>query len=154
MLTEYGNSTFPVLARREGGTFDLTPDPFSFTSESGVTRRSVATSNLVTVSGLSDGVTVPVRIEGGEYSLNGAPYTAGPGYAGNGDRIAVRHVADTGTNTTTLTIGGLGAPNSPVLLGTTASATFTNTSNGGGGALAPLALLLGLPFALRRPRRR
>ncbi len=119
VVTEYDGSGFPVLARREGDSFDLTPDPFSFTSETGVKSRAVVTSNIITISGLSDGVSVPVQVKGGEYSLNGTPYTRNPGYAKNGDQIAVRHTASTftgilgNTTRTTLTVGGLQSPQQP-----------------------------------------
>ncbi len=111
----------------------LTPDAFTFTDVTGVATGSVQTSNLITISGLEDGVTVPLQVEGGEYALNGSTsYSTAPGWVGNGDRVNVRHRTPLGggaVTLTTLTVGGLRASNNlALILGPTSSDTFTSAT--------------------------
>ncbi len=85
-----------------------TPDPFAFTPQTDVPLSSQRTSNAVTVSGIL--VSVPISVAGGEYSINGGPFTAAAGTVVNGDTVSVRHTSSpdfSTTVTTTLTIGGV-----------------------------------------------
>jgi len=67
-----------VVLRFEGSLLDVTPDSFSFKDKTDVEQDRVQTSNLITVSGLGSGVSVPVSVSGGEYTLNaGMVYTSG-----------------------------------------------------------------------------
>ena len=87
---------------------DITPDQFTWSDITGVTRSSTVTSNTITLSGIND--TVSVSVSGGTYSKNGAGYTSSAGTAVNGDTFAVRHTASSsydGQVSTTLTIGGV-----------------------------------------------
>lgn len=157
------------VTRVDGDDFVFTPDPFSFTDQNGVTRGVTVTSNAITVSGLTDGVVVPVSVTGGEYRIGGGDWTGEPGYAGNGDQIAVRHTSSDSyatQTTTTLTVGGVVAPNNlSIVLGMPASADFTSTTeaapppsggggggSSGGGSMGVLALgsLLLLALVFRR----
>ena len=127
--------------------WDLTPDAFTFTDVAQVVvPGEVETSDTVTVAGLDTGVHVPVLVTGGEYAINGSTaYSSQPGWVQNGDTLNVRHTAVAGDNNTTLTVGGLMAPNNNVaVLGATASDTFSSTalSSGGGGGLDILSLVL------------
>lgn len=91
-------------------TPDTTPDPFSFEPQIGVPLSSVRTSNTVTITGID--TAVPVRITGGEYSVNGAPFTAAPGMINNGDTVAVRQTSSSSISTktmATLTVSELAA---------------------------------------------
>lgn len=112
--------------------WDVTPDAFVFADNTGATASSVQVSNTVTVAGLGTDIVVPVHVAGGEYSLNGGAWTSLPGYAANGDTLSVRHTAagTDGTNTTTtLTVGGLHAPNNIVLAtGCGYADSFTSTT--------------------------
>ena len=90
-----------------------TPDPFSFTGQSGVGIGVTVNSNAITVSGLT-GATSPVSITGptgSKYAINDAAAanaTAAAGTVKNGDTVIVvlPTAATPGTSTTaTLTIG-------------------------------------------------
>jgi len=109
------------VLRIEGSPLDITPDAFSFTDESNVNLNQVQTSDLVTVSGLSNGVSVPVSIDSGEYALNGSTtYLSGIYWVENGDQINVRHTSSVSELTmvnTSLRVGGVMAPNSITHLG-------------------------------------
>lgn len=87
---------------------DTTPDPFSFTAQTGVALSTVITSNTITVSGINS--PAPISVTGGAYSINGGAFTTTAGTVTNGQPVAVQHTSSasnsTGT-TTTLTIGGV-----------------------------------------------
>ncbi|RDH83280.1 MAG: hypothetical protein DIZ78_14890 [endosymbiont of Escarpia spicata] len=122
-----------ALLRLELETRDTSPGAFSFTSETDVTNSVLQTSNLIAVADLDSGTFVPVRVEGGEYAINGSTtYQTGVSLVQNGDQLNVRHMSPaTGpTDTdTTLTIGGISAVTNPtVLLGATQAATYTTTT--------------------------
>jgi len=110
-----------VVLRFEGSLLDVTPDPISFKEETDVVPNKLKTSNLITVSGLGSGVSVPVSVAGGEYALNaGVDYTSAVNWVSNGDQINTRHTSAATENTTTSTmiyVGGVMAPNSITQLG-------------------------------------
>jgi uncharacterized repeat protein (TIGR01451 family) len=90
---------------------DATPNTFSFTPLTGVPAASVQTSNAITVTGTNG--PAPISITGGEYSINGGPFTSLAGTVPPGAQVVVRVTAATTPNTTTtatLTIGGVSAP--------------------------------------------
>lgn len=70
---------------------DLVPDPFSFGSRVDVARSTLIESDPVTISGI-DGPT-DVTVANGEYSIDGAAYTAVAGKIGNGQVLRVRHLS-------------------------------------------------------------
>lgn len=117
-------------------SWDVTPDAFDFTDvgPGGVTTSSLQVSNTIAVSGLGTGIVAPVKVSGGEYSLNGGAWTTLPGYVANGDTLSVRHTAagTSGTLTgTTLTVGGLHAPNNLAMAtGCGYAETFTSITSG------------------------
>lgn len=95
---------------------DTTPDAFSFTDVTGVTRSTVQTSFPITISGVNSPATTSVS--GGAYSKNGGTYTTALTQASNGDTFRVRHTSSSSYSTavnTTLTSGGV-------------SDTFTSTT--------------------------
>jgi hypothetical protein len=101
------------------------PNPFSFTDTTGVPLSSVSTSNSITVSGLTPGLSTAVTVTGGEYAKNGGAWSTVATTAVNTDTFVVRHTnsaADFTATNTTLTIGGV-------------SDTFTSTTTG---AVAPV----------------
>lgn len=122
-------------------SWDVTPDAFDFTDVDAVAASSLQLSNTITVSGLGTGIAVPVKVSGGEYSLNSGAWTAAPGYVVNGDTLRVRHTAagTAGTMTgTTLTVGGLRAPNNNALAtGCAYAETFTSITSGVGSPPPP-----------------
>lgn len=92
-------------------TKDTTPDPFTFTAQTGVNLSTVTTSNTITISGLGSGVSVPVTVGAfGEYSKNGGAFTTLAGTGVNGDTFAVR-LTSSGSYltlaTTSLTVGSV-----------------------------------------------
>ena len=93
---------------RTASTSDTTPDSFSFTDQTNVTRSSTQTSNQITISGIN--ASTAVSITGGTYSKNGGSYTSSSGTCVNGDTFTVRHTASSSYSTavdTTLTVGGV-----------------------------------------------
>jgi uncharacterized delta-60 repeat protein len=136
----------------ESGSWDLTPDPFSFTNVTNVTTGSLQTSNLITISGLGTGIEVPVTVINGQYAQNGSTaYSTDLGWAKNGDQFNVQHTASAfpgQTASTGLLVGGIvPTNNATITLGANTSSTFTSTTqsaagSGGGGVTGPLSLLL------------
>ncbi len=87
---------------------DTTPAAFTFTAQSGLAPGALATSNTVTISGIT--ATTPVSVAGGTYSVNGGPFTATAGAVVDGNTVAVRVTTALSFNTAisaTLDIGGV-----------------------------------------------
>jgi hypothetical protein len=86
------------------------PGSFSFSAVCGQYPGVLVESGSVTVTEITDPVTVSVV--NGEYSINGGPYTAEPGTVSYGQTLSVRHTAATGEETmksTVLVVGGRSA---------------------------------------------
>lgn len=89
---------------------DTTPDPFSFTAQTGVALSTVITSTTITVAGINS--PAPISVTGGAYSINGGAFTTAAGTVTNGQTVAVQHTSSASNSTvttTTLTIGGVSA---------------------------------------------
>ncbi|HXG28677.1 MAG TPA: CocE/NonD family hydrolase [Nevskiales bacterium] len=87
---------------------DTTPDPFSFTSVSGVSKNTVVSSNVVTITGID--APAPVSVSNGEYRIDGGAWTSVSGSITNGQTVQVRHTSASTANSVTetvLTIGGV-----------------------------------------------
>lgn len=109
---------------------DSTPDPFTFTDQTGVALSTMIESALITVSDINTVSTLSVT--GGEYAINGGAYTAVAGTVVNGDTVKVHHTSSASNSTavdTILTIGGV----SDTFTSTTLAAVPNTTSSGGGG---------------------
>ena len=112
--TMTGSYTISGLDYYDAGTFsltrptDTTPNPFTFTDQTGVALSTVVTSNTITVSGIN--AAASISITGGTYSVNGGGYTSSAGTVNNGNTVSVR-VTSSGSYLTTvnatLTIGGV-----------------------------------------------
>lgn len=107
-------------------------EPFAFTDLTHAAPGLTHASNAITVSGLPDGVEVPVSIEGGEYAVDGGAFTSTDGtLVTNGSSIVVRGDASTtgGTSVSvTLTLGeGVDAVSDSFDI-TAADATLTFTT--------------------------
>jgi choice-of-anchor A domain-containing protein len=76
---------------------DSTVDPFSFTAQVDVPLNTARTSNAIIVAGIN--VNVPIRVAGGEYSVNGAAFTAADGTVKNGDSVVSRLASSTSYDT-------------------------------------------------------
>ncbi|MGI9213425.1 MAG: hypothetical protein ACR2HF_13215, partial [Methylococcaceae bacterium] len=89
---------------------DQSPDPFQFPAQGGLAFGVSVWSQPVIISGL--GVATPIRIQGGEYALNGGAFTAEAGMVNNGDAVQVRLNTQTSYGaiaTATLTVGDFSA---------------------------------------------
>jgi len=88
---------------------DSTPDPFSFTDQTGVPLATVITSGVVQLAGYD--VNVSVSITGGTYSIGcTSSFTQNNGTATPGARVCVRHTSGSlggVTTDTVLTVGGI-----------------------------------------------
>jgi VWFA-related protein len=141
----------PVDVQFTRRTCDTEPNPFAFTSQTGLDPEEVVVSNTVTITGLE--APAHISVISGAYSIGctGAD-TQAPGMINNGDTVCVGQRASaqfSTSKTTTLTIGGV-------------AATFTTTTRaqgggggggGGGGATGLLELMLGLGVLLLGRRR-
>jgi hypothetical protein len=102
------NSSVPLSPLLPPG--DSQPDPFRLTASSPVQAKSFVYSNWIRIYGVN--APVPIGIDGGEYSLNGAAFTSAPGVAHELDDIVVRTVASITPGATvqaTLDAGGRSA---------------------------------------------
>lgn len=84
------------------------PNPFGFNGQYGVQRSVQIESNSISVTGIQ--APAPISIMGGEYSINGGPYTAAPGMVSLDQTVMVRVISSASyatTVTATLTIGGV-----------------------------------------------
>ena len=89
---------------------DRSPNLFIFNDLEGVPLSTEQTSNEVTISGLGSGVSVPLTVSGGSYSLDGGAFTTVAGTAVNGSRIRARHTSAAANNTavnTQVTVGAV-----------------------------------------------
>jgi subtilisin family serine protease len=68
-------------------TDPVLPVPFAFVDNFDALPNTLVPSNAVTISGIS---TAPIRVQGGEYSINGGAFTSAPGTVANGQAVAVR----------------------------------------------------------------
>jgi len=87
-----------------------TPTQFTFTDVPNAALTTPQISNLITIGGMSSGVTATVTVSGGTYSKNGGAYTSATGTAVNGDTFRVQHTSSASYATavnTTLTVNGV-----------------------------------------------
>lgn len=104
------SSTFNVMTiAASGGSADMTPDSFTFISQTGVDRSSEITSNQITVSGVDVPTTISIS-SSGTYSINEGAYTNTDGIVFNGDTVSVRVSSSPEYNTVVtalLTVGNV-----------------------------------------------
>jgi hypothetical protein len=87
---------------------DTAPDPFAFQGQANLPPSTTAVANEVTISGIND--PAPIAVSGGQYSINGGPYTYSAGNVASGQKVRVRHTtssAFSGTMKTVLNVGGV-----------------------------------------------
>jgi uncharacterized repeat protein (TIGR01451 family) len=120
-------SSSPTTITLTGTGTSAVPNAFSFMPLTAVDPSSVQTSNAITVSGTN--VASPISITGGEYSINGGPFTAVAGMVSPGAQVRVE-VTAAGTfdaaAEATLVIDGVSSPFSV----TTRAANFGQLSFG------------------------
>jgi hypothetical protein len=91
---------------------DTTPNPFFFPTITNIGPSTVMTSSPQIISGIDAPTPVSISGGGGQYSINGGPYTSAPGSITNGQNFSVRVTTSpatdgTGSVSTTLNIGGV-----------------------------------------------
>lgn len=129
---------------------DTTPNPFRFTAQANVLLNTLVESNAISISGIN--APAPISVIGGEYQINGGPWTtvaastngsiaakgrlgatgAKAGTVTNGQTVKVRHVSASvgnGSVNTTLTIGGVSATFTSTTAAANAAPTITNLPN-------------------------
>ena len=122
---DYGRLFWVPLGERP------TPDAIAFDAQIGVAPGALATSNAVVVSGFSG--SAPISITGGEYSVNGAAFTALAGTIAAGQSLQVRTNAPAGaTNAPPGTTNAALAPSAP-----TNAAAATNAPSPAASTNAP-----------------
>lgn len=87
---------------------DTTPDEFSFSDKVNVDRESWISSETITITGLSNDISVPIEAEGLEFSIDGGEFTALSGSIKNGQSLTVRVFSSadfSSTKTTKIYIG-------------------------------------------------
>ena len=129
-------------------TGETVPDPFTFTDQVGVALNAIATSDPITITGISAPTAVQIA-SNGQYQLDCAgPFTSADGLIEAGHTICVRHRASAIPSTMTsteLTIGGV--------RDTFTSTTTAEESLPGGSSMGLWSLLLAPLVVLRRRRR-
>ncbi len=134
-------------------TTDTTPDPFTFTPQTGVALTTQITSNAITVAGIDAPAAISVSA-GGQYNIDGGTFTTTAGTVSVGQRVTVRQTSSATpltATTATVTIGGVAGD---FIVTTGEAVEEPLVLPGGSGALDPwsLAFLGGLPLLRRRRR--
>lgn len=161
-----------TLFKTEGMSLDLTPDAPATLPSITFDGLHYASDPLL-IAGLTDYASVPVRIVGGEVSLDGETWLSGWLWVHNGSEVRVRYEREA-----RVTVGGLIAPSNPVLaVGDVVTLQFSGSSarlveepastdsgndddnnkggsSGGGSIDWAWFALLGLALAGRRLRRK
>jgi hypothetical protein len=131
--TEDGTQTDATL--NIGGVFDVfsvttvdkKPDAFAFTDQTGVAVSTAVESNAITVAGMGTGLSTPINISGGTYTINGGAPTGAAGTVQNGDVVRVQQTSSASDATTTIATLTLGSAGN----GTLVNGTFSVTTTGG-----------------------
>ena len=108
MDADMNEKTASNLSFSFDGYVDTTPDPFSFTDQTGVALNTAITSNAITVSGID--AAANISVSGGQYSIDSGAFTSAAGMVNNGQNVRVRVTSSSSGSTTTaatLTIGGV-----------------------------------------------
>lgn len=114
--------SFNVTTEPNGSPTDTTPDPFTFTTQSGVAISTVVTSNEITISGINSATAISISGDGGTYSINGEAYKNTADTVKLGDKITVRVTASPINNTAVSVLLNIGD----------VSGSFNVTTEGGG----------------------
>jgi uncharacterized delta-60 repeat protein len=134
---------------------DITPNPFTFTAQTGVAVNAVVESNAVTITGIEGNS--PLAIVNGSFSKGcTGSYRGGTDTITNGETICVQQVAAATANTqktTTLTIGSVQGTFVTTTMAASGGGSSGGGGGGGGGALdwgSVTGLLLAIGFTQRR----
>ncbi len=113
-----GGVTAPFTCTTAAVVVDSTPDPFTFTSQTGVALSIGIVSNEITVNGIN--TSAAISVTNGEFSLNNGAFSSTPVTVAQGTTVRVRHnsAATPGADVvTTLTIGGVSGTFTSVTVG-------------------------------------
>ena len=102
------NSTIPFTFMEPPGS--TMPDAFAFHAVGLMPPNAYVLSNYTSIYGIN--APAPVSITGGEYSVNGGPYTSAAGTFANGDWVRLKALSSStpgATATAVLTVGGMSA---------------------------------------------
>jgi len=132
---------------------DTTPDPFTFTPQTGVALTTQITSNAITVAGIDAPAAISVSAAG-QYNIDGGVFTATARTVSVGQKVTVRQTSSATpltATTATVTIGGVAED---FIVTTGEAVEEPLVLPGGSGALDPwsLGFLGGLPLLRRRRR--
>lgn len=110
---------------------DKTPDAFSFTDVVPSTPSTVYTSNTVTISGLTAGVSVAATVSGAQYSKNGGSFTAAGSFTlQNGDTVALKVTSGSGSTDVVNAILTVGTVSDTWTVSNTSVTTTLTTTDG------------------------
>lgn len=110
-------------------SIDQNADEFKFPIKRGVPLSSYVTSNTVTVSGINE--EVPISVKGGEYSINGGPYTSADGTVNNGDTVQIRLISAASYSTLKSAIVNIGGESDNFVTETEHAPAFSSGDDGG-----------------------
>lgn len=91
-------------------TVDNEPDSFFFSMVSNAEPNTVRESAALTITGITGDI--PVSVSRGEFSVNGGPYTTGPGTIRNGQTLRVRFTSSESFSTELLSLVRVGTRSS------------------------------------------
>lgn len=117
-----------LLAPSGAPPSDTTPTQFTFTDQADVSLSTVIVSNSITI--LAIDTAAAISVANGEYSKNGAAFTAAAGTVVVNDQVRVRHTSSAANSTavnTVLTVDVI----SDTFTSTTLAAQGPITSSGG-----------------------
>jgi hypothetical protein len=103
-----GGLSVAFVATTAAAGADTTPEAFTFAAETGAARSTAITSAAATIAGMN--AAAPISITGGEYSIDGGPFTSAAGTVSAGQSVRLRLTSAAGystTSTSTVTIGGI-----------------------------------------------
>jgi hypothetical protein len=106
--TSAESSLYYDLLGEETVVADQTPDPFSFTAQTGMPLSTTIVSNPIAVTGINYPTAISISV--GDYQINGGSWTSSAGAVNNGDTVMVRLTSSgsySALTTATLTIGGV-----------------------------------------------
>lgn len=96
-----GSSERPTVITEPEIVIDKQPDTFIFPEISNAPRESYAESAEVSIQGIN--ADIDLVIQGGEYSINSAPFTSSSTVIKNGDSLKLRHLSSSDYESETIT---------------------------------------------------
>lgn len=114
--------------------------PVAFSAQSGVPLNSLRASNTVTIAGLA--APAVITLVGGQYSLNGAPFTGAAGTVKNGDTLTLQQTSSASAGITTTTVVNIAGTSFAFNVTTVVADTTPDTFGFSAGVDAPIGTLV------------